>query len=192
MNKESRIQALLNEKRISYNPDGDFVEGNRVRGLYDLIQECFEPDFVVVEIGSCEGSSAELFALTCGKVYAIDPWEGVAHSNGPIELAMSRQSEKTCRVRLNKYNNVEIIKGLAEEEVNSFKDRSVDAVYIDGAHDPASVAKDINMWLPKIKDGGVLCGHDWRTAEVRNVVLKMFGGVNKIYKDGSWAIILKK
>ena len=63
MNKKERIEALLQEKRISYNGDGDFKEGNRVGGLYELIQDFFEPEFVVVEIGSCEGTSTELIAL---------------------------------------------------------------------------------------------------------------------------------
>lgn len=35
-------------------------------------------------------------------------------------------------------------------------------VYIDAEHTEEAVAQDIAAWWPKIKVGGVLCGHDYR------------------------------
>ena len=191
MDKQKRLSKLLTEKRISYNPDGDFLEGNRLRGLYELIRHWFTSDFVIVEIGSCEGSSTELFALTCKLVYAIDPWDEVAKPNNATELQMSKQSEERCRERISVYDNVKILKGFAEKEVVNFEDKSLDAVYIDGAHDADSVAQDINLWLPKIKNNGIMCGHDWRYAPIRNVIIKKFGNADRTYKDGSWAVNLE-
>ena len=190
MDKEKRIKELLQEKRISYNEDANDLEGNRVRGLYELIQDWFKPDFVVVEIGSCEGSSTELFALTCKQVYAIDPWEGSLRPNAQIEMIMSRQSEHKCRKRMIEYDNVKIIKGLSEVEVKNFEDKSIDAVYIDGAHDTESVVRDIGIWLPKIKDGGIMCGHDYSTSFIEQIVVNRFGFADKTYKDSSWAVDL--
>lgn len=34
-------------------------------------------------------------------------------------------------------------------------------VFIDARHDYESVANDIKLWSPKVKIGGVLCGHDY-------------------------------
>ena len=192
MNKKERIEALLQEKRISYNDDTKNSEGNRVGGIYELIQDFFEPHFVVVEIGSCEGTSTELFALTCGYVYAIDPWDTSRAPNADIELEMAPASEAKCRERLAKYDNVTIIKGFAEERVEDFKDESLDAVYIDGAHDQKSVIQDIDLWLPKIKDGGVMCGHDWKCPYVSRAVKRKFGPIWQDYKDGSWAVNILK
>ena len=192
MNKQKRIEELLQEKRISYADDVKDVEGNRVGGLYELIQEWFEPDFVVVEIGSCEGSSTELFALTCQRVFAVDPWDGSVRPNAPIEIQNAQQSEKKCRERMAKYDNVQILKGFSEEMVSRFPNKSLDAVYIDGAHDAHSVNQDIDMWLPKIKETGVLCGHDWSCAHISRMVKRKFGYADKDYKDASWAVDLKR
>ena len=39
---------------------------------------------------------------------------------------------------------------------------SRDFVYIDAGHDYENVMADMNAWWPKIRHGGVLCGHDYQ------------------------------
>ena len=41
-----------------------------------------------------------------------------------------------------------------------FKNESLDFVYVDGGHDFKSVKKDLELWTPKVRKGGVVCGHD--------------------------------
>jgi hypothetical protein len=186
----SRLNTLLREKRISYNSDGDWPEANRVGGLYELIKDWFNPNFIITEIGSCEGVSTELFAITCKYVYAIDPWEKSEKPNSKLEFRMARASKEKYMKRMRKYQNVTTINDFSEIVVNTFKNNSLDAVYIDGAHNKDSVTADINLWLPKIKKGGVLCGHDWSSKTVQHVLIKKFKSVDKIYKDDSWVIKL--
>ena len=42
-----------------------------------------------------------------------------------------------------------------------YDDKSLDFVFIDAGHDYTSVKKDIDAWLPKVKSGGILAGHDF-------------------------------
>ena len=42
-----------------------------------------------------------------------------------------------------------------------FADGSLCCVYIDADHTYESVTEDITAWLPKIRAGGVICGHDY-------------------------------
>jgi predicted O-methyltransferase YrrM len=42
------------------------------------------------------------------------------------------------------------------------KNDSLDWVYIDAAHDYASVKADIAAWAPKVREGGIIAGHDYR------------------------------
>lgn len=45
--------------------------------------------------------------------------------------------------------------------VNSFDDSTLDFVYIDNGHTHELVKGDVNRWWPKVKIGGMLCGHDY-------------------------------
>lgn len=42
-----------------------------------------------------------------------------------------------------------------------FADRSVDVIFFDADHSRDGLAQDIDAWLPKLKPGGLLCGHDY-------------------------------
>ena len=54
------------------------------------------------------------------------------------------------------------IKATSPDIAESYADASLDFVWIDGAHNYVGVRDDILGWLPKIKSGGWLAGHDFR------------------------------
>ena len=37
----------------------------------------------------------------------------------------------------------------------------LDIVYIDAVHDLVNIVNDIYVWLPKIRNGGIISGHDY-------------------------------
>lgn len=41
------------------------------------------------------------------------------------------------------------------------EDGSVDFVFIDGDHSYEGCLRDIDAWLPKVRKGGLICGHDY-------------------------------
>ena len=43
----------------------------------------------------------------------------------------------------------------------AFSDGSLDFVFLDADHSYKGVKRDIEAWLPKVKPGGLLCGHDY-------------------------------
>ena len=47
------------------------------------------------------------------------------------------------------------------EAAKKFEDESLDVVFIDLTHTYESVKEDIGLWLPKVKRGGILSGHDY-------------------------------
>jgi predicted O-methyltransferase YrrM len=56
------------------------------------------------------------------------------------------------------------IRGLSKDIVSDFEDESLDVVFIDLTHTYEEVKQDITFWLPKVKKGGILSGHDYEIA----------------------------
>lgn len=56
-----------------------------------------------------------------------------------------------------------------------FADGSVDFVFIDADHRREAVERDIRAWLPKMKPGGHIGGHDINRGEVEQAVSAVFG-----------------
>ena len=184
------LQELLKEKRLSFHNSQGGVNG--LDGLYTMIQEYFKPHFKMVEIGSFEGKSTELFALNCAEVHAIDPYEAYDELSYE-QLSFAETNFNKMRERR---TNVKHIKQKSLDAVDYFDDESLDAVYIDGAHDYVNVKADILAWLPKVKPGGVICGHDYSgvvpgfgVPDINQAVTEVFPNtVPHTYNDSSWLI----
>jgi hypothetical protein len=59
---------------------------------------------------------------------------------------------------------------------NCYKAGECDAVFIDASHKYEAVKEDIKAWYPKVKSGGLLCGHDFPELGVARAVIERFGG----------------
>jgi predicted O-methyltransferase YrrM len=79
------------------------------------------------------------------------------------------------------------IKGNTWEASSRFENGSVDFVFIDADHNYESVKKDILSWLPKMREGGIMSGHDYHnnTCGVKQAVDELFPnvtiGINNIW-----------
>jgi hypothetical protein len=94
-------------------------------------------------------------------VIIIDSWKG-----SPNELTSTHQLATQVDIyEVFKKNmgerSYKSIRGLSSEVVNQFEDESLDVVFIDLTHTYESVKQDIELWLPKVKKGGLLAGHDY-------------------------------
>ena len=66
-----------------------------------------------------------------------------------------------------------MIKAICKDSADAalqFADGSVNAIWIDAAHDYNSVVKDLAAWYPKIKPDGIFSGHDWISRQVSKAV----------------------
>lgn len=136
------------------------------RALEVITQKVLTQDVVVVEVGSWKGMSTSVIAKTVkpfnGKVFAVDHWQG--NEGVPEhEKAKGKDIFLTFRHNIKTLGVSEVIYPLVMDSntaVSIFKDESLDMVFIDADHRYSFVKKDIEMWLPKVKQGGIIAGHD--------------------------------
>ncbi len=92
-------------------------------------------------------------------------------------------------------NNFVMIPLDSAEAARYFDYKSLDFVFLDTGHNEAAIRRDIEAWLPKVKSGGVIAGHDYTEewADVIKVVGEYFGEqVDKSYIDEQcWLVKIK-
>ena len=54
-------------------------------------------------------------------------------------------------------------------------DGQLDFIFIDGDHSKDAVLCDLRCWAPKVKDDGIITGHDINLETVKDAVEKVFG-----------------
>ena len=74
-------------------------------------------------------------------------------------------------------------------------DQSVDVVYIDADHSYESVKEELDLYFPKIRYGGFICGHDYNKFAWPGVcsAVDEFRSTNKVgslfkFRDCSWLL----
>ena len=85
---------------------------------------------------------------------------------------------------LEKYKDrYEIIRKYSHEAFDQFKDNSIDFIYIDGNHSYDAVKKDLELWYPKLKIGGVINGDDYNVFPVEKMPDGSIFGVTKAVNE---------
>lgn len=124
---------------------------------------------------------------------AVDIWQPVkdVSDKGPkglfgYPLVPHKTNEETVRKRAKGYGNrLVIMKMDSVKAASTFKDGSFDFVFIDACHAKEEAKRDIEAWRPKVKEGGIVMGHDIHFPTVEEAVVEVFGEYTK-YPDNVW------
>jgi hypothetical protein len=114
-----------------------------------------------VEIGVYKGLNAEsiLKMLNIKKLYLVDPYQPYVQDNVLLPKFASAKGE--AYGRLKKYGSrVEFVYKCSADAASLIPE-ALDFVYIDGNHDYEYVRQDIASYFPKVKQKGVIGGHDF-------------------------------
>jgi hypothetical protein len=147
-----------------------------------------------VEVGVWKGRSAAFMAveiINSEKIIQfdlVDTWDGsIEHQ--PLQENVFDICMKNLQPVL-PYINIRRMNSLSASA--TYEDKSLDFVFIDAAHDYESVKADILAWLPKVKSGGYLAGHDYPTWHgVTQAVNEIFGAENVEAKESCWLYSIK-
>lgn len=184
------LQTLFSTPRGSQQ---SLFDQNSVRGLYDLVKQFYKPHFKMVEVGSFEGVSTLLFAGCVDTVYSVDCYDYKVPPTGriPSHDQLFVEAERLFISRTKDVKNIVKIRKTSVEAAKDFEDYSLDAVYIDAEHDEDSVREDIRTWMPKIKRGGILSGHDFNLPHIGRILVEEGFDAQHITlaPDTSWAVV---
>lgn len=151
----------------------------------------------IVEIGVNKGESSKLFRnlFPEAHLYLVDPWQlsqDYLLSATPISRR-SKHYEKAHEIVQQTFKGdaqVTILR-MASIEALSHTPDQLDLVFIDANHEYAHVKRDILSWLPKVRPGGILAGHDYAPeipmfSGVKQAVDEIFGNKIMLGKDRLW------
>lgn len=138
--------------------------------LYRMVVEKFD-NAKFVEIGSWRGRSSvfmgvEIFNSKKNiEFFCVDTWKGSPEHVG-MDILNNDGLYKEFIQNIQPVSHIiKPIRMTSEEASKNFEDNSLDFVFIDAAHDYESVRNDINFWYPKVKEGGIIGGHDYPSWE---------------------------
>ena len=128
------------------------------------------------------GKSIRLFTVDTFKGVPGDPaFEDVLRANNGDVFDAFVKNMKDCGV----YGYIipmQCTSQMAATELKKrFGEKFLDFVFIDGAHDYESVKTDLISWLPLIKVGGVMAGHDFGMQGVNQALEEILPGKYQKY-----------
>lgn len=145
------------------------------------------------EIGVQQGVfSEEILRCNPSILHLVDCWQ---HQVGPYNLdpsnyqqAIQDQYLKEVTQRFKEDKRVQIHKIWSQQP--ELVGRKMDWIYLDADHTYESVKRDISVWLPWIKDDGVIMGHDYTdNGKARKMGFGVVRAVNEFCENTDWKLV---
>ncbi|MGI8482246.1 MAG: class I SAM-dependent methyltransferase [Chthoniobacterales bacterium] len=128
---------------------------------YDLVATLKPATFV--ELGVDRGESYFAFCQAAAehrtgtRCFGIDTWQGDAHA-GSYDETTFRQVAAHNRTHYATFST--LVRMGFDDALEDFELGSIDLLHLDALHTEAAVRHDVESWLPKLREGGILLLHD--------------------------------
>lgn len=139
-----------------------------MRGSFVYATEHIQPK-IIAEIGVASGDNALEMLMHYPVEYMLlaDCYLPYTDSANHEVLTIEKQNKKLLetlyKVMPRGFLNKIVFSCMTSEKISQYyPDKFFDYVYIDARHDYDNVKRDISLWYNKVKDGGVLGGHDYQ------------------------------
>ena len=147
------------------------------------------------EIGVAEGIFSEILckAVPGLRLYCIDPWQAYSTYEDYKEQEKLDKFFFDAQERLRSYDCV-FMRTFSTAAAKAFSDNSLDFVYIDGNHAFEYVVADLAAWIPKVRPGGIIAGHDFRKLKHFHHyhIVEAVTGYTESYRIKPWFVLGRK
>jgi Methyltransferase domain len=124
----------------------------------EAILPWIKPGWIGAEIGVAQGNSAlRLLQHGVKFLYLIDPWKNYEDLLDKVYP----EAYYECMEKLSPYASRHGTLKMTSVEASRYVPPQLDFVWVDGNHRFMWVFDDLVRYWPKIKTGGVMCGHDY-------------------------------
>lgn len=140
----------------------------------------------VLEVGSYHGRSTTAL-LAADKVWCVDLWnssrKGYTINEDDYQTFLRNMAPYMGRLEILRGDSHEMLDALLRTSVGFF-----DMAFIDGCHEYAQVHGDIVRCKKLVREGGLLCGHDYSRAwpGVTRAVDELIPHFKKVKGTGLW------
>jgi hypothetical protein len=121
-----------------------------------------------VEIGVAEGDFSELILCKTqlSVLYSIDSWKSFGGTDYvDVNNVDDHENENRYRRVLKRFSSYGsrscVMRKASEQAAPLFQSSSLDFIYIDANHSYEACKKDLELWWPKLRKGGMFSGHDY-------------------------------
>jgi len=168
LSKPMNIKPVKGTVMIEINGVKGFLVPGDVVFLFNLASEL--PDNGnYLEVGSWMGLSSIIIAngLIANlnfntKIFCVDTWEGSIEHESIPEVKKGMLYDTFLRnineANVNKF--ITSIKGKSIDVANKWETPLLDMIFIDGDHSAEGCYNDIKAWMPNLRKGGRMLGHD--------------------------------
>lgn len=139
------------------------------------------------EIGVQRGDFSAVIRNTWknGTIHLIDRWKYEEDYVDVANISYREQLNNYLYVvtRFSENYDVKIYRTDSVEATNHFPDEYFDWIYIDADHSYEGCKRDLNAWYPKLKKGGMFCGHDFLDGEIPAGIFGVKSAVEEFLKE---------
>ena len=144
------------------------------------------------ELGIHDGVNYRFLIQNCPNLHMIgvDLYEAQPDNNGPEKWtpgehghAWDHNSYYQNMLKFSSHfpNRTKIVKDYTTNACNEVEDGSLDFIFIDADHGYEGCLRDIKAWDSKVREGGIVFGHDIHFPTVQRAVTEFYG-------ENSWFV----
>lgn len=153
----------------------------------------------MIELNAFQGELSSIFAyklnpnvVNVTERFKSRPIDDINNDQEALEKFNWENVKQNFYLRAKQYPSIILHESDEVTTADKIKDESLDFVYIGINNSPTKVKQLINLYLPKLRNGGIIAGGEWGSSDTIKAVTDIINNVDAYFDDGSWVKRINK